>query len=179
MIWRDKEDLPEDLIFQVDYLGGNMPTFALNFSRPGGQIITQYYNFIRLGREGYKKIQSAALEHAQYIADEIKKMGHFELFYDGRGGLPGASWRIKDGTDPGFSLYDLADRLRMRGWQVPAYPLPAKMDDIVIQRVLVRHGFSRDMASLLVNDMKRCIDYFKEHPVTSHSTQRESGGYHH
>lgn len=179
VIWRDLEDLPEDLVFQVDYLGGNMPTFALNFSRPGGQIVTQYYNFIRLGREGYKKIMQSSLEHAQYMADEILKMGLFELFYDGRGGLPGASWRIKEGLNPGFSLYDLADRLRMRGWQVPAYPLPAGLNDIVIQRVLVRHGFSRDMASLLISDMKSCIGYFQEHPVSSYSTQKESGGYHH
>ncbi|MGX5819735.1 glutamate decarboxylase [Chitinophaga lutea] len=179
VIWRDRSDLPDDLIFYVDYLGGNMPTFALNFSRPGGQIITQYYNFIRLGREGYTGIMKANMENAQYIADEIKKIGDFELFYDGRGGLPGASWRIKEGTDPGFSLYDLADRMRMRGWQVPAYPLPANMDNITIQRILVRHGFSRDMASLFINDFKRSIEYFKAHPVSSHATQKESGGYHH
>ncbi|RPD41363.1 glutamate decarboxylase [Chitinophaga barathri] len=179
VIWRDAEDLPEELVFQVDYLGGNMPTFALNFSRPGGQIITQYYNFLRLGREGYKKVMEACLGHAQYIADEIRKMEIFELFYDGKGGLPGASWRIREGVNPGFTLYDLADRLRMRGWQVPAYPLPANLNKIVIQRVLVRHGFSRDMASLLIADLKRSVDYFKNHPVSSPSTQKESGGYHH
>ena len=179
VIWRDRSDLPEDLIFYVDYLGGNMPTFALNFSRPGGQIITQYYNFLRLGRDGYKKVQEAALGHAQYIADEIEKLGLFTLFYNGRGGLPGASWKMKDGANPGFTLYDLADRLRMRGWQVPAYPLPAHMQDVVIQRILVRHGFSRDMAALFINDVKRAIEYFKNHPVSSPATQKESGGYHH
>lgn len=55
VVWRNVEALHEDLIFNVNYLGGNMPTFALNFSRPGGQIVAQYYNFLRLGREGYKK----------------------------------------------------------------------------------------------------------------------------
>ena len=60
VIWREKADLPEELIFNVNYLGGNMPTFALNFSRPGGQIIAQYYNFLRLGREGYRRIHKAA-----------------------------------------------------------------------------------------------------------------------
>ena len=83
VVWRDSEDLPEDLIFNVNYLGGNMPTFALNFSRPGGQIVAQYYNFLRLGREGYRKIQSACYATAQYLAEEISKMGPFEIIFDG------------------------------------------------------------------------------------------------
>ncbi|WP_201747865.1 glutamate decarboxylase [Chitinophaga vietnamensis] len=179
VVWRDKSDLPEELIFNVNYLGGNMPTFALNFSRPGGQIIAQYYNFLRLGKEGYREIMQANMSHAQYIADAIKSLGYFELFYDGHGGLPGASWRLKPGTNPGFSLYDLSDRLRMRGWQIAAYPLPSKMDDVVIQRVLVRHGFSRDMADLLIADIKRAIDYFVKHPITVPLTREEAGGYAH
>lgn len=179
IIWRDKAELPEDLVFNVNYLGGNMPTFALNFSRPGGQIIAQYYNFLRLGKNGYRKIMEACSAHAQYIAAAIDKMGYFELFYDGKGNLPGTSWRIKPGTNPGFSLYDLSDRLRMRGWQVPAYTLPSKMEDIVIQRILVRHGFSRDMADLLIDDIVRSIDYFKKHPITTPLTEEEAGGYAH
>ncbi|MFB6455328.1 glutamate decarboxylase [Chitinophaga sp. Hz27] len=179
VVWRDKEDLPDDLIFWVNYLGGNMPTFALNFSRPGGQIIAQYYLLLRLGREGYKRVMETNLSHAQYIADAIKELGYFELFYDGRGGLPGASWRIKEGLNPGFSLYDLSDRLRMRGWQIAAYPLPSKMDKVVIQRILVRHGFSRDMADLLIKDIKRAIDYFQKHPISVPLTREEAGGYAH
>jgi glutamate decarboxylase len=93
VIWRDKEDLPEDLIFNVNYLGGNMPTFALNFSRPGGQIVAQYYNFLRLGREGYRKIHSAGYATAQYLADEIAKLGPFDIIYGGRGGgIPALAW---------------------------------------------------------------------------------------
>ncbi len=94
VIWRDKEDLPEELIFDVNYLGGNMPTFALNFSRPGGQIIAQYYNFLRLGREGYRKIHEAGYRNAQYLADEIARLGPFELIYDGRGGIPAVAWKL-------------------------------------------------------------------------------------
>ncbi|RAJ10969.1 glutamate decarboxylase [Chitinophaga skermanii] len=178
-IWREKTDLPEDLIFYVDYLGGNMPTFALNFSRPGGQIVAQYYNFIRLGFEGYKQIMQSCIDHAAYIADEIEKLGYFDLFYNGRGNLPGASWRMKEGINPGFTLYDLSDRLRMRGWQVPSYPLPSNMNDVIIQRILVRHGFSRDMADLFIKDVKSSIAYFQEHPITKPLTQKEAGGYAH
>ena len=178
-IWRDKEDLPDDLIFRVNYLGGNMPTFALNFSRPGGQIVAQYYNFLRLGREGYSKIQQACYDTAAYLSDEIGKMGPFKIIYDGRGGIPALCWSLEDGVNPEFTLYDLADRLRSRGWQVPAYSMPANRQDLVIQRILVRHGVSRDLGDLLLCDIQRCINYFKKNPVTTPLTEETAGGYKH
>lgn len=168
VIWRDREHLPEDLIFDVNYLGGNMPTFALNFSRPGGEVICQYYNFTRLGREGYRKIQSACYETAQALAQEIEKIGPFDILYDGKGGIPALCWSIKKDADVPYTLFDLADRLRTRGWLVPAYALPPHRTDMAIQRILVKHGFGRDMASLLLDDMKRAIDHLTEHaPKTS------------
>lgn len=179
VIWRDREDLPEDLIFWVNYLGGNMPTFALNFSRPGGQIIAQYYNFLRLGKEGYRKIQKSCYDTASYVADEIDKMGPFKIIYNGRGGIPALCWSLKEGVDPGFTLYDLADRLRSRGWQVPAYSLPPKREDLVVQRILVRHGVSRDLAELLLDDIRRCLEYFEKRPVTQPLSEKEAGGYKH
>jgi len=181
IIWREECDLPEDLVFNVNYLGGNMPTFALNFSRPGGQIIAQYYNFIRLGREGYAKIQNACYETAQYFAQEITKLGPFEILYGGEtdAGIPCVSWKIKDGAKTPFSLYDLADRLRVRGWQVPAYSMPANRQDLVVQRILVRHGVSRDLVSLLLEDFQRCLDYFAKHPVADPISAEEGSGYHH
>lgn len=179
VVWREKSDLPEELIFNVNYLGGNMPTFALNFSRPGGQIIAQYYNLLRHGFEGYKRIQQACLEHGIFIAKEVAKLGLFELLYDGTDGIPGATWMIKKGVKPGFSLYDLSDRMRARGWQIASYSLPANAEDIVIQRVLIRHGFSRDMAQLMIDDLKRCIEYFRENPVAKGLGEKEAGGYKH
>ncbi|MCG6878497.1 MAG: glutamate decarboxylase [Deltaproteobacteria bacterium] len=179
VVWREKKDLPADLIFQVNYLGGNMPTFALNFSRPGGQVVAQYFSFLRLGREGYRKIHQACYHTAAYLADEISKMGPFKIIYDGRGGIPALCWSLKDGADPGFNLYDLADRLRSRGWQVPAYSMPANREDLVIQRILVRHGVSRDLVDLLSNDMKRAIGYFEKNPVSTPLTEETAGGYKH
>ncbi|WLW63579.1 glutamate decarboxylase [Achromobacter aegrifaciens] len=182
VIWRDAAHLPEELIFNVNYLGGNMPTFALNFSRPGGQIVAQYYNFLRLGKDGYRKIQSACYDTARYLADEIGKMGPFEVLFDGdpTKGIPALCWKLKDGQkDPGFNLYDLADRLRSRGWQVPAYSMPANRQGLVVQRILVRHGVSRDMGALLIDDFKRSLEYFASHPVSVRGGQDESGGFHH
>lgn len=181
VIWRETSDLPDELVFWVNYLGGNMRDIALNFSRPGGQVVCQYYNFLRLGREGYRKIHSACYETAQYLAREIEKLGPFEVIYDGQmdAGIPALCWKIKEGTSPGFSLYDLADRLRARGWQVPAYSLPANREDLVIQRILVRHGVSRDLGSLLLEDMKRALEYFEEHPISKHMSAEESSGFSH
>ncbi|WMD18638.1 glutamate decarboxylase [Achromobacter seleniivolatilans] len=182
IIWRDAAHLPEELIFNVNYLGGNMPTFALNFSRPGGQIVAQYYNFLRLGKEGYRQVQTACYDTARYLAQEIEKLGPFEILFDGdpNKGIPALCWKLKEGQkNPGFNLYDLADRLRSRGWQVPAYSMPANRQDLVIQRILVRHGVSRDMGALLIEDFRRSLDYFASHPVSVQGQQDESGGFHH
>ena len=86
---------------------------------------------------------------------------------------------MKEGADPGFTLYDLADRLRTRGWQVPAYSLPPNRQDLVIQRILVRHGVSRDLGSLLVDDMRQAIEYFHKHPVHASLTEEDASGFHH
>jgi len=122
VIWRNPEDLPEDLVFHVNYLGGDMPTFALNFSRPGSQVIAQYYNFIRLGREGYREIQNACREAAMYTAAEIAKMGPYELLSDGSH-LPVFFFRLKPEVT-NYTVFQVSAKLRERGWQVPAYTLP-------------------------------------------------------
>lgn len=175
IVWATREDLPEELIFNVDYLGGNMPTFALNFSRPGGQIIAQYYNFIRFGFEGYRDIHQSCAETAQWLAKELSKINEFDIIYDGNGALPCVAYKLLPGSH-GYSLYDLSERVRMTGWQIASYPLPEEREDVVVQRILIRHGVSRDMTSLLLNDIKRCVEYFKENPV-NHSSAKP--GYHH
>ncbi|MCP3944539.1 MAG: glutamate decarboxylase [Desulfobacteraceae bacterium] len=179
VVWRDADELPEELIFRVNYLGGDMPTFALNFSRPGGQIVAQYYNFLRLGKEGYRKIHQSCYDTAHYVSDEIKKLGLFKIIYDGRGGIPAMSFSLKDGVDPGFNLFDLSDRIRSRGWQIAAYSMPAHREDLVIMRMLIRHGVSRDLANLLISDLKRCISYFTKNPVENKANEEDSGSFKH
>ena len=89
------------------------------------------------------------------------------------------TWRIAKGEDPGYTLFDLADRLRNRGWQVPAYTLTGAVSDIAVQRVLVRLGVSRDMASMLLDDFREAVAHFDRHPVTTPMTKEESGGFSH
>ena len=181
VIWRDAKDLPEELIFNVNYLGGEMPTFAINFSRPAGQIIAQYYNFVRLGREGYRNIHMACYKTAQYLAQEIGKLGPFEFIASGdpSSSIPAVTWKIKDGAKPGYTLFDVADRLRIRGWQVPAYTLPANVTDVAVQRILVRQGLTQDLAALLIEDMRRAIAHFEKHPIKVPMTEAEAGGFKH
>ena len=181
IVWRDAGELPEDLIFNVNYLGGNMPTFALNFSRPGGQIVAQYYNFVRLGREGYRKVHQSCHDTSMYLAEEISKLGHFDIINNGsaESGIPAVSWKLKDGVEHPFTLFDLADRLRTRGWQVPAYTMPADRQDLPVQRILVRQGFGRDEASLLMSDYRAAIEHFDKHPIVNSMTEEEAGSFHH
>ena len=181
VIWQDREELPEDLIFHVNYLGGDMPVFQINFSRPAGQVIAQYYNFLRLGYEGYKNIHDASYATGQYLAAEIVKLGPFELLCDSNPatGIPTVTWRIREGEDPGYTLFDLADRLRTQGWQVPAYTLTGAASDIPVQRILVRLGVSQDLASLLLEDFRKAVAHFGKHPVAVPMSKEESAGFNH
>ncbi len=167
VIWRDKEELPDDLIFHVNYLGGDMPVFQLNFSRPAGQIVAQYYDFLRLGHEGYRRVSTwRRTTPASTWPPIIPELGPFELLCDSNPstGIPTVTWRIREGEDPGYTLFDLADRLRMSGWQVPAYTLTGTASDIPVQRILVRQGVSRDLASLLLDDMRDAISPLRQAP---------------
>ncbi|MBU3061166.1 glutamate decarboxylase [Nocardia sp. NEAU-G5] len=178
-IWREATDLPDELVFNVDYLGGNMATFNLNFSRPGGQVVTSYYEFIRLGRFGFTRVQRAVYAVAEQLARGIEKLGPFELIHAGDPlkGIAAVSWRMTG--EQTFNLYDLSDRLRTRGWLVAAYPLPADRQDETIMRVLVRHGFSYDMADLLLADMVRALEQLDKHPPSTSLTREESGSFTH
>ncbi len=158
VVWRDEKELVEDLKFYVDYLGGKMPTFAINFSRPGSQICAQYYNFLRLGKEGYREIQQTCQNVALHLSSNIAKMGPFKLISKGDD-IPVFAWTLKKKMN--FTLYELAERLRIRGWLVPAYPMPKHRDDLVVQRIVVKNGFSFDMANMLLDDIRKSLVYFK------------------
>jgi glutamate decarboxylase len=164
IIWRDKDALPEDLIFKVNYLGGEMPTFALNFSRPGAQVAAQYYNFLRLGRQGYQQVHQTSQDIALYLSSEIAKLGQFELLSDGSE-LPVFAFKLKDEVT-GYSVFDISERLRQRGWQVPAYTFPENLTDMAVMRIVVRNGFSMDLANLLLDDFRLHLRVLEHHPQT-------------
>lgn len=177
IIWRDRQELPEELIFHCNYLGSDLPNFALNFSRPGNQVVAQYYNFLLLGKEGYRQIHQACRDTALYLSGEIAKMGPFELITDGST-IPVFAWKLKETISDQYNyiLFDLADKLRERGWLVPAYTMPKNRQDLTVQRVVIKEGFSRDMAELLLRDIRSAIAFFQSQ---SHYQSKLSGSHFH
>ena len=174
IVWREVSDLHPDLIFKVDYLGGSMPTFAINFSRPASQVVAQYYNLIRLGKEGYRAIHQACQDVAVHLARHMQALGPFEILSEGRD-LPVIAWSQR--AESNWSLYDLADRLRDRGWQVPAYPMPANRQNLLVQRAVIRNGFTHDLADMLVRDIRRHLDWFATQPGLKATAA--GAGFHH
>jgi len=164
VMWRTPDALPDGLVFRVNYLGGEMPTFALNFSRPGAQVAAQYYNFIRLGRQGYQRVQHACRDVALRLSAGIAKMGPFELLTEGRD-LPVFAFKLRDDIT-GYSVFDVSERLRLRGWQVPAYTFPADLTDTAVMRIVIRNGFSMDLANLLLADLRKHVKVLEHHPQT-------------
>jgi glutamate decarboxylase len=159
-VWRSEEDLPEDLVFHVNYLGGDMPTFTLNFSRPGNQIIGQYYNFLRLGRAGYTRVMTTLRDVATSLSERVAKVGPFELLSDGSD-TPVFAFALRNTN--GYTVFDVSNRMRAFGWQVPAYTMPADAQDLAVLRVVVREGFSADLADLFCHQLTDAVDHLERH----------------
>jgi glutamate decarboxylase len=166
VVWRDADALPEDLIFWVNYLGDNMPTFALNFSRPGAQVVAQYYNFLRLGRAGYRQVQGYARDVATRLSSRLEELGPFTLLTRGDE-LPVFAFTLKDKVE-NYTVFDVSNALRERGWQVPAYTFPENRTDLAALRVVVRRGFTHDLADMLVADIERQLPRLQRQPTPVH-----------
>jgi glutamate decarboxylase len=176
IVWRDAAALPEDLIFWVNYLGDNMPTFALNFSRPGAQVVAQYYMALRLGFDGYRKVQGYAREVATRLSAQIGELGPFRLLTKGDE-LPVFAFTVADDID-NFTVFDVSNALRERGWQVPAYTFPENRTDLAALRVVVRQGFGHDLADLLVADIQRQLPRLQKQPEPVHNSDSAEGFHH-
>jgi glutamate decarboxylase len=161
VVWREAEDLPEDLVFHVNYLGGDMPTFTLNFSRPGNQIVGQYYNFLRLGSSGYRKVMQSLRDLAVRTAKRVEEVGPFTLLSDGTA-IPVFAFMLE--KDVPYTVFDVSERLRIDGWQVPAYTMPDAATDVAVMRVVVREGFSYDLSEALIASLKIAVDYLTKNP---------------
>jgi glutamate decarboxylase len=170
VVWRSAEHLPEDLVFRVNYLGGDMPTFTLNFSRPGNQVIGQYYNFLRLGRAGYQAIMRSLRETALHVSSRLAAVPEIEVITDGSA-IPVISFTLKKGTP--FDVFEVSHELRAHGWQVPAYTMPPDVEDLAVLRIVVREGFNADLGTMLCIAFEDVLDYLRardtgDHPKRSH-----------
>ncbi|MFJ3335209.1 glutamate decarboxylase [Streptomyces sp. NPDC086766] len=176
-LWRDKEALPEELVFRVNYLGGDMPTFALNFSRPGAQVVAQYYTFLRLGREGFRLVQQSTRNVARGLAERIEALGDFELLTRGDQ-LPVFAFTTAPDVEA-YDVFDVSRRLRESGWLVPAYTFPANREDLSVLRVVCRNGFSVDLADLFLDDLNRLLPELRRQPHPMTRDRQAATGFHH
>ncbi|WP_066946585.1 glutamate decarboxylase [Streptomyces lushanensis] len=176
-LWRSPADLPEDLVFRVNYLGGNMPTFALNFSRPGAQVVGQYYTFLRLGRDGYRAVQQTARDIAMKLAGQIEGLDAFRLLSRGDE-LPVFAFTTAPGIE-NFDVFDVSARLRRHGWLVPAYTFPANREDLSVLRIVCRNGFSADLAALLMADLEALLPELRRQPHPLERDKAAATAFHH
>ncbi|GII21823.1 glutamate decarboxylase [Planosporangium mesophilum] len=163
VVWRDPDALPADLMLNVNYLGGQLPTFTLNFSRPGSQVVAQYYNFLRLGFEGYRRVQQYSREVARALAISIGELGPFQLLTRGDE-LPVVAFTLA-GDVRNYSVFDVSAALRQRGWLVPAYTFPENRADLAVLRVVVRNGFTHDLADQFLRDLRDCLPELERQPA--------------
>lgn len=176
-LWRDKDALPEELVFRVNYLGGDMPTFALNFSRPGAQVVAQYYTLLRLGREGFRAVQQTTRDVAVSLARRIEALGDFRLLTRGDE-LPVFAFTTADEVTA-YDVFDVSRRLREAGWLVPAYTFPENRQDLSVLRVVCRNGFSHDLADLFIDDLTRLLPELRRQPHPSDRDRGAATGFHH
>jgi glutamate decarboxylase len=161
VVFRDRSDLPEELVFHINYLGGDMPNYSLNFSRPSGSVVLQYFNFLRLGHAGYAEIVANMLSNAQALASKLARIEGLELLNDGSS-FPIVALRATDPQQTDLTL--LSHRLREHGWIVPAYTLPANAEHITVLRMVVKENFSRDMVDMLAHDLHSEMRTLKSEP---------------
>lgn len=177
VVWRNKDALPGDLVFNVNYLGGNMPTFALNFSRPGAQVAAQYFNLLRLGWDGYRRVQQACRNTAQWLASQIAALGPFDLISDSSC-IPAFAFRLKDQIEH-YSVFDISESLRARGWLVPAYSFPPNLEDLEVLRIVVRNGFGPDLAQLFLGDLQRVVTQLTVAEGGRPAPEKQASGFDH
>jgi glutamate decarboxylase len=168
VVWRNSDQLPEELVFKVNYLGGDMPTFTLNFSKGGNQVVGQYYNFLRMGRAGYTSVMNCLSDTARWLSDRLLESEHFDVISDGSQ-IPVVAFKLSG--DFGYNEFDVSAALRIYGWQVPAYTMPEGAENIAVLRVVVREGFSADLARSLWEDLRAVIDHLSEIKPGGHFTE--------
>jgi len=162
VVWRTKEDLPDDLVFHINYLGSDQPTFTLNFSKGSSQIIAQYYQFVRLGFEGYKNVMENCLENARALKEGIEKTGLFNIVSKEEG-VPLVAFSLKDSSK--YDVFEISGSLRRFGWIVPAYTMPPDAQHIAVLRVVIREDFSRALAERLISDIVKVMKEMETHPI--------------
>ena len=160
LVFREKSDLPEDLVFYENYLGKTDATFTLNFSTGSAMVLAQYYNFIRYGRAGYGYIMETMMANTRALAQRITDIGQFQLIGEGEEQLPLVAFQLAE--EGNFDEFDIAGQLASeRGWMVPAYTLPPNADHVKMMRALVKLTLGHTLAETLGDDIAEACETLK------------------
>jgi len=157
VVFRDRSDVPDELVFDITYLGGSAPTYSLNFSQSSVGTVLQYFQFLRLGHQGYETIMRAATENAAYLQRKLEDFGHFTFLNDGSF-MPVLAFKITDPESAGHTVYDISDALRAEGWIVPAYPLPPHGEETHVLRIVVKDDLSRSLIDLFLESAENVLE---------------------
>ncbi|KAI9170934.1 Glutamate decarboxylase [Paramyrothecium foliicola] len=167
VVWRAPEYLPQELVFNINYLGADQASFTLNFSKGASQVIGQYYQFIRLGKRGYRAIMNNLTRTADYLSQSLEGLGFVIMSKTSGKGLPLVAFRFATAAEGGkddrhYDEFALAHTLRSRGWVVPAYTMAPHTDQLKMLRVVVREDFSRSRCDMLLHDIKLVIGLLED-----------------
>ncbi|KAI8634323.1 glutamate decarboxylase [Xylariaceae sp. FL1651] len=154
VVWRAAEYLPQELVFNINYLGADQSSFTLNFSKGASQVIGQYYQLIRLGKKGYRAIMSNLTRTADYLSEALEALGFVIMSKKSGEGLPLVAFRLPTKEDRHYDEFALAHKLRARGWVVPAYTMAPHTDNLKMLRVVVREDFTKNRCDALICDIK-------------------------
>ena len=157
VVWRSAEFLPQELVFNINYLGADQASFTLNFSKGASQVIGQYYQLIRLGKHGYRSIMSNLTRIADYMSDQLKEMGMVIMSKGHGNGLPLVAFRLPPKQERVWDEFALAHQLRERGWIVPAYTMAPNSNQLKMMRIVVREDFSMTRCDSLLADVKLAL----------------------
>jgi glutamate decarboxylase len=171
LIFREKADLAEDLVFYENYLGKTDATFTLNFSTGSSMVLAQYYNFVRFGKAGYRRIMEIMQENAKSLADDIAGIGKFQIIGVGEETLPLVAFNLAE--EHPYDEFDIAFQLAAeRGWMLPAYTMPPNAEKVKMMRALVKLNLSRSLVDRLHEDIADAISTLEEKGPVSESERR-------
>jgi glutamate decarboxylase len=171
LVFREPEDLAEDLVFYENYLGKTDATFTLNFSTGSAMVLAQYYNFIRWGKAGYRRIMEIMQKNAEDLARDIRATGKFQIVGEGEETLPLVAFNLAE--EHPYDEFDIAFQLAAeRGWMVPAYTMPPDAEDVKMMRALVKLNLSRSLADSLGDDIAAAISTLEQKGPVS-ATERK------
>src|SRR5215218_5422902 len=171
LIFRDLSDLPDDLVFEENYLGKTDKTFTLNFSTGSAMVVAQYYNFVRLGHEGYRYIMETMQANARLLTSHIESLGMFNVIGKDEEQLPLVAFNLAE--EHAYDEFDIAFQLAAeRGWMVPAYTMPPNAQDVKMMRALVKLSMNHSLVDKLADDLAQAIDTLEDRGPVSASERK-------